>query len=255
MGRLKDVPLTPGLYVHGDNRFGNSLGLGSLLLSVSSKALLTDANSLSILLLVVGAEQVDIIVVLLSSSTLGGVDGEVARLGAVGGVGLGGITRESGKLALIRGDVLVPSGGVGVLVGDRRGADGLVDGDISLRGAVAICTWSVRFLQNPWFESANKDSGRAFSQRCIAACCFVCWRVLSPPLKHGPIFLIMQCRKTGERRRRRGKAGEPLGENLPYDVGAGRDPAVEHWQSGSVTMSVSVNRQKLKGTYWQLQHR
>lgn len=189
--RFREVPLTPGLHVHGDDRLGNGLGLGSLLLFVSSKTLLTDADSLGILLLVVRAEQVDIIVVLLSSSTLSRVDGEVTRLRAVGGVGLGRITRESGKLALIRGDVLVPSGGVGVLVGDRRGADGLVDGDISLRGAVAICTWSVRFVQNVWLASAKKDLGRAFSQRCIAACCFVCWRVLSPPLKHGPIFLIM----------------------------------------------------------------
>lgn len=134
--------LTPGLHVHGDDRLGNGLGLGSLLLLVGSKTLLTDAGSLGILLLVVGAEQVDIVVVLSGISTLSGVDGEVARLGTVGRVGLGGVTGEGGELALVGGDVLVPSGGVGVLVGSRGGAEGLEDGNISLRGAVAIYSMS-----------------------------------------------------------------------------------------------------------------
>lgn len=183
--------LTPRLHIHGDDRLGNSLGLGSLLLTVSSETLLTDPDSLGILLLIVRAEQVNIVVVVLSSSTLGGVDGEVARLGAIGRVGLGGVTGEGGELALVAGNVLVPAGGVGVLVGGRGGGESLEDGDISLRGAVAACIVSTLRLEASGQVWQSNRLGWILNQRCISACCFVCRRVLSPPPKHGPIVLIM----------------------------------------------------------------
>lgn len=131
--------LTPRLDVKSDNGLGDGLGLGSLLLTVSSETLLTDLGSLSILLLVVTAEQINIIIIILSLlGGLGGVDSQISGLRAVGRVGLGGIAREGGELALVRGNVLVPSGGVRVLlrVGSLLGS--LEDGDISLRGAVTI---------------------------------------------------------------------------------------------------------------------
>ena len=129
---------TPGLDVHGDDGLGSDLGLGSLLLGVGLETLLTDLGSLSVLLLVVAAEQVDIIIILLSLlGSLGGVDGELALLGAVGREGLGSITGKSGELALVGRDVLVPSGGVGVLGSLRSRLQGLEDGNIGLGGTVA----------------------------------------------------------------------------------------------------------------------
>lgn len=129
---------TPRLDVHGDDRLGSGLRLALLLLAVLSQTLLTDTGSLGVLLLVVRAEQVDIVVVVSSGRGLGRVQGNLGDLGAVGGVGLGGIAGEGGELGLVGGDVLVPPGGVGVLGGVRRGGDGLEGGNVGLGGGVAI---------------------------------------------------------------------------------------------------------------------
>lgn len=128
---------TPWLNVQSDDRLGSRLGLALLLLAVLGQTLLTDTGSLGILLLVVRAEQVDIIVLLLGSGGLGGVQGDLRGLGAVDGVRLGGIAREGGELRLVRLDVLVPPGGVGVLGSVGGGGDGLEDGNISLGGVVS----------------------------------------------------------------------------------------------------------------------
>ena len=99
---------TPGLDVNGDDRLGGGLGLVLLLLLVLGKALLADTGGLRILLLLVAAEQIDVIIVLLGSGGLGGVHGELSGLGAVDGVGLGGIAGEGGEVVVVGGDVLVP---------------------------------------------------------------------------------------------------------------------------------------------------
>lgn len=138
---------TPGLDVKSDDRLGNGLGLGGLLLVVGLKALLTDASSLSILLFVVAAEQVDIVVVLSLLLGLGGVDGHLGDLGAVDGVRLGGIAGEGGELALEGSNVAVPAGGVGVLLRVRSRRKSLVDGDISLGRRVTIVTMLVSVVQ------------------------------------------------------------------------------------------------------------
>lgn len=130
---------TPGLDFQGHHGLGDGLGLGRLLLVVGRKALLTDPGGLGILLLVVAAEQVDVVVVIAGLLlSLGGVDGHVRGLGAVDGVGLGGITGQSSELALVGGDVLVPPGGVRVLLRVGGRLESLEDGDISLRGTVAV---------------------------------------------------------------------------------------------------------------------
>lgn len=130
---------TPGLDIHGDDGLGSDLGLGSLLLAVGSETLLTDTGSLSILLLIVGAEKVDILLLLGGSlGGLGGVDGDLGDLRAVGGVGGRRVTGEGGELVLVGGDVLVPAGSVGVLLGGGSILQGLEDGNISLGGSVAI---------------------------------------------------------------------------------------------------------------------
>lgn len=129
---------TPRLNIQRHDGLGGGLRLALLLLAVLGQALLTDTGSLGVLLLVVGAEQVDVVVLLLSGGGLGGVQGDLGDLGAVGGVGLGGIAGEGGELGLVRGDVLVPPGGVGVLGGVRGGGDGLEGGNVGLGGGVAV---------------------------------------------------------------------------------------------------------------------
>ena len=131
---------TPRLDVQSDDRLGGNLGLGLLLLAVLGQALLADAGGLGVLLLVVGAEKIDILVLLLlgGGGGLGGVDGHLGDLGAVDGVGLAGVAGQGGELVLVRGNVLVPAGRVGVLGGVGGGAQGLEDDGIGLRGGVAV---------------------------------------------------------------------------------------------------------------------
>lgn len=139
MCRSKTSKRTPGLDVEGDDRLGGDLGLVLLLLAVLGQALLADADGLGVLLLVVAAEEVDVLILLLlSGGGLGGVDGDLGDLGAVDGVGLAGIAGQGGELVLVRGDVLVPAGRVGVLGGVGGGVQGLEGDGISLRGRVAV---------------------------------------------------------------------------------------------------------------------
>lgn len=129
---------TPRLDVKSDNRLGDGLGLGGLLFVVLVEALLADTGSLGILLLVVASEQVDIVVVLLGSGGLGGVQGSLGLVRAVLGVSLGGVAGQVGEVILERGDVLVPPSSVGVLGGVGSRAQGLVGDDVGLAGRVAV---------------------------------------------------------------------------------------------------------------------
>jgi len=130
--------IVPGLDVHGDNRLGGGLRLASLLCGVLLEALLTDTGVLSILLLVVRAEEVDIVIIVLGVlGGLGGVDGKLSGLGAVGSELLGWVTGQRRELGLERGDVLVPAVGVGVLGDFRLSLQGLESLDIGLGRTVA----------------------------------------------------------------------------------------------------------------------
>lgn len=130
---------TPRLDIQGDNGLGGELGLGLLLLPVLGQALIAETCSLGIFLLVVGAEQVDIIIIIGGGSRgLGGVQGELRGVRAVCGVRLAGIAVEGGELILESGNVLVPAGGLGVLGGIGRRLESLEAGDVGLRGSVAI---------------------------------------------------------------------------------------------------------------------
>ena len=134
------MELTPGLDVQGDNRLGSRLYLASLLLVVLSEALSLDALSL-LILLVVRTEQVNLVIVLslgLLLGCLGRVEGELARLGAVGGGLFCWVTRKSLKLALEGQKVVVPPPGVGELLGSRYLLDLLEDLDVGLRWGVAV---------------------------------------------------------------------------------------------------------------------
>lgn len=128
---------TPRLNVHGDNGLGSNLRLGLLLGTVGSQTLFTDTGSLSVILLVVGAEQVDIVIILLSGGSLGGVQGDCSDIRAVDGVRLTGITGEAGEVILEGGDVSVPAGSVGVLAGVGGRLQSLEAGNISLGSTIA----------------------------------------------------------------------------------------------------------------------
>jgi hypothetical protein len=133
----KENKRTPRLNIKSDDRLGNGLGLGLLLLAVLGQTLLADTGGLGVLLLVVRAEQVDIVVLFLGSGSLGGVQGDLGDFGAVDGVGLAGIARQRGELILKGGNVLVPTGGVGELLGVGARLQGLEAGNIGLGGRVA----------------------------------------------------------------------------------------------------------------------
>lgn len=130
-----------GLDVHGDDGLCDRLGLGRLLGGVGGDALSLEGLGGSVLLLVVGREEVELVVVV-SSDGLGlgdgnGLDGGGRGRGSVGREGLAGVAGERLVLGLVRLNVRVPAGGVGVGRGGGRGRERLEDGDVSLRGGVA----------------------------------------------------------------------------------------------------------------------
>jgi hypothetical protein len=140
--RAKDDIHTPGLNLHGDKGLSSGLGLVGLLGLVLLETLVALSNNLGVLLLRVGAEEVLIVILL---GLVLGVGGKLSGLGAVGSEGLGGVTGEGGEFALVRGDVLVPAGDVGVLLSIGGAAEGLEGHDIGLAGRGAV-EWSAMCL-------------------------------------------------------------------------------------------------------------
>ena len=90
--------LTPWLNVQSDNRLGSWLGLAGLLLCVFLQSLLADLGGLCVLLLIVRAEEIDIVVILLLFWCLGWVEGELRGLWAVCGGSLAWVTWQRGEL-------------------------------------------------------------------------------------------------------------------------------------------------------------
>lgn len=127
---------TPRLDLHGDEGLSSGLDLAGLLGLVLLETLVALSNDLGVLLLRLGTEEVLIIVLLLGLVL--GVGRKLGGLGTVGSEGCGGVTGEGGEFALVRGDVLVPAGNVGVLGSVRGGAKGLEGHDIGLAGRVAV---------------------------------------------------------------------------------------------------------------------
>ena len=130
----------PRLDVKGNERLGSGAGaLGSLLLVVLGNTLSLDALSL-LVDLVVRAEEVNVVVIVVTASSGTGEEG-AKELGS-----LGLVASERLVLSLVGGDVLEPAGNVSVLVSVGGRADGLVDGNVSLRGGVAGETKEMRGL-------------------------------------------------------------------------------------------------------------
>ena len=126
-----------GFNIRNDG-LGSRLDLAGLLLVVLGETLGLDPLGL-LVHLVVTAEQIDIVVVVLSGlGSLGRVDGQLGLLRAVGGVVLGWVTGERGELGLPGEDVVVPAPCVGVLLRGGSSLQLLEDLDIGLRGGVAI---------------------------------------------------------------------------------------------------------------------
>lgn len=130
------------LDVEGDDRLGDDLGLGRLLRRVLCQTLLLERLGLGIDLLVVGAEQVNLILVVLSSRLDGSdvLDGGGGGGGSVGGCGGRRVSGEGGVLGLVGLDVRVPAGRVGVGSGGGGRGEGLEDGDVRLGRSVSGTT-------------------------------------------------------------------------------------------------------------------
>ena len=129
---------TPRLDVQCADGLGSRLYLASLLLVVLGKALGLELLGLGILLLVT-AEQVDLVIVLLcGGGGLGRVESELSGLGAVGSELLGWVTGQRGELGLEGEDVVVPAPCVGVFLGGGDRLQLLEDLDIGLRRGVAV---------------------------------------------------------------------------------------------------------------------
>merc|ERR1712230_7248 len=91
--------IIPRLDIHSHDGLSSRLSFAFLLLSIFFKTFISDSLGLGILLLVITAEQVDIIILLLSSGRcLCWVQGDLCDIWAVGCVWLGSVTRESGEL-------------------------------------------------------------------------------------------------------------------------------------------------------------
>merc|ERR1711881_332802 len=84
--------IIPRLDIHSHNGLSSRLGFALLLLLILCKTLISDSLGLSILLLVITAEQVDIII-LSSGRCLCWVQGDLCDFWAVGCVWLGSVTR------------------------------------------------------------------------------------------------------------------------------------------------------------------
>jgi hypothetical protein len=142
---------TPRLDVHSNNTLCSGLDLSSLLLVVLGESLLANTNSLGIFLLVVTAEQINLIVVF-----LGRLLGRLASgLRAICGVGLG-LAREL-RVFLLKGlDMSSPPSGIGVLGSVGGGLESLEDGYICLgRGMTAqmdIRTSFTKIVLRLWWQ-------------------------------------------------------------------------------------------------------
>lgn len=108
---------TPWLHVESNDRLRGRLGLAFLLLSVLRQSLLADLGRLSILFLIVRAEEVDLVVILLLLLRgLGRVHWKLGRLWTVGSVGLAWVSGQLRELWLEGGDVSIPAKRVRVLL-------------------------------------------------------------------------------------------------------------------------------------------
>lgn len=184
--------IVPWLDIHGDNGLGGWLDLTLLLLAVLLQALLADTGSLGILLLVVGSEKVDILILLLLGGWgLGWVQGDLSGLWAVSGVWLAGVALEVAELLRVGGNVLVPSGSVWVLGGIWCGGDGLEGGNISLGWCVTIGMLVLDrgdAIANGGVARRCRDS-QSELHKCLGLS--PGWEVLISLLKHGPMSFIM----------------------------------------------------------------
>lgn len=106
---------------------------------VLSQTLFADTGSFNILrLLLVAAEQVDIVVVLLCSRGLGSIQSSSDDVRSVDGERLTHVTGKRYEVVVVANNVLVPTRSVRVLGSSRVGIQGLEDGYIGLGWREAI---------------------------------------------------------------------------------------------------------------------
>jgi hypothetical protein len=130
---------TPWLDIKCDNRLGGRLDLASLLLVVLGQTLGLELLGLLVDLIVVAAEQVELVIVLLSLlGCRGRVQSDLRRVGSVSSELLGGVTGKGLKLALKGEEVVVPAPCVRELLWSGNLLNLLEDLHVGLRWGVAV---------------------------------------------------------------------------------------------------------------------
>ena len=138
LGQLRHVRLVvPRLHVERHDALRRRLRLALFLLAVVGEAFFALRDDLRILFfLLVGAEEVDVVIVVRSDGCVLGVDCYRDGLGAVGGDRLRGVAGERGEFIGPAGGVVVPAVGVGVFFDGGLRFEGLETGCVGLGGGV-----------------------------------------------------------------------------------------------------------------------
>jgi hypothetical protein len=216
---------TPRLDVHGDNRLSGGLDLASFLLVVLGQTLSLELLRLLVHLVLVAAEQVNLVIVLLSSRRLGGIDRQLGLLGTIGGVVLCRIAGQSGELRLPGEDVVVPAPGVGELLRRWDRLQLLEDLDIGLRWGIAIAVLAL--FEWRWRRNIGKRKRRSEVRKRMVL--YSDSGVLSRLINTDQIF-SSQRRVVQVRKETTGDGG--AARHLPNDVAASLDPVVQEGKTG-----------------------
>lgn len=129
------VTRTPRLHIQRDDRFRSRLDLALLLLPILLQPLRLQLLRLGIFLVIVRAEEIDIVVIFLCIYR-SGVDGQCGSLRAVRCSCFAWVAGEGGEVGFEGGGVLVPAVGVRVFLDCWGFLGGLEDFYIGLGGTV-----------------------------------------------------------------------------------------------------------------------
>jgi hypothetical protein len=148
-----------GIYIKSNNRLCNGFRFGGLLLCICLQSLLFHFLGLSIGLLVIGSEKINVIVLLLVSS-LFGARSLGLECGNVVCRGFGVVAWERREYGFVAGDVLVPPCCVGMAC-CRGGGEGFEDDYVGLSRLV-----SVIYQQCSWNNNSSSKEEGCMSEVC-----------------------------------------------------------------------------------------
>ena len=139
LGQLRHVGLVvPWLHVECHNTLRRRLRLALFLLAVVGETLFALCHDVRVLFFfLVGAEEIDVVIVVRGDGGVLGVDSHGDGFGTVGRDGFGGVAGERGEFVGPAGGVVVPAVGVGVFLDGGLCFEGLEAGRVGLGGGVA----------------------------------------------------------------------------------------------------------------------